>query len=211
MLLVAHRSPRTAAECRAAADAGAQVFEIDVQVWAGQLVVSHYLPVLGTGFRRDGWRVVRGWNPRLEPPLADLAELVPPDRVVLLDLKEEEPGRRADLLASIVATLPSSNRYVACTSVVEDLNALRSKGFHTWRTIGDQRQLDAVLNGDAVADDAVTVKHRLLSRAVVERLHALTNTVVAWTVNDVARARWLRDIGVDGVTTDSADVMRAVG
>ena len=145
MLLVAHRSPRTAAECRAAADAGAQVFEIDVQVWAGQLVVSHYLPVLGTGFRRDGWRVVRGWNPRLEPPLADLAELVPPDRVVLLDLKEEEPGRRADLLASIVATLPSSNRYVACTSVVEDLNALRSKGFHTWRTIGDQRQLDAVL------------------------------------------------------------------
>jgi glycerophosphoryl diester phosphodiesterase len=57
----------------------------------------------------------------------------------------------------------------------------------------------------------VTVNHKLLSRAVVDRLHVLSNTVVAWTVNDVRRAVWLRDNGVDGVTTDSTDVMRELG
>lgn len=211
MLLVAHRSPRSASRCQAVAAAGATVFEIDVQIWAGRLVVSHYLPTLRTSFRRDGWRLVRGWSPRREPPLADIAELVPPDRVVLLDLKEEDRGRRAELLAAIVATLPTSGRYLACTSIVEDLEALREKGFHTWRTIGDQSQLDAALAGGKVADEAVTVSHKLLSGAVVERLHQLAETVVAWTVNDVSRARWLRDIGVDGVTTDSLEVMRAVG
>jgi glycerophosphoryl diester phosphodiesterase len=210
VLLVAHRSPRSAAACLALAEAGATVFEIDVQVWRGCLVVSHYLPLLGTGFRRDRWRVVRGWSPRHEPPLADVADLVPPDRVVLLDLKEEDRGRRAELIAEIVATLPTSGRYLACTSILEDLDALRDKGFRTWRTIGDQRQLAAVLAAGAIDDDAVTVNHQLLSRDVVDRLHFLTGTVVAWTVNDVRRARWLRDVGVDGVTTDSVEVMRAV-
>jgi len=211
MLVVAHRSPRSARACLALAAAGATVFEIDVQIWHGQLVVSHYLPLLGTGFRRDRWRVVRGWSPRHEPPLADVAELVPSDRVVLLDLKEEDRGRRAELIAEIAATLPASGRYLACTSIAEDLDALRDKGFRTWRTIGDKRQLVAVLAAGAIDDEAVTVNHQLLSRDVVNRLHSLTDTVVAWTVNDVRRARWVRDLGADGVTTDSIDVMRAVG
>jgi glycerophosphoryl diester phosphodiesterase len=34
--------------------------------------------------------------------------------------------------------------------------------------------------------------------------------VVAWTVNDVERARQLRDLGVDAVTTDRIQVMSAV-
>ncbi len=211
MLIVAHRSPRTAAQCRIAADAGATVFEIDLQIWHGQLVVSHYLPVLGTPLRRDGWRLALAWNARREPLLAEVAELVPPDRVVLLDLKEEEPGRREQLLAAMVATLPTSGRYLACTSIVEDLNVLRDKGFRTWRTVGDQRQLELVLAGGQLPDEAVTVKHTLLTRAVVDQLRAHANTVVAWTVNDVERGRALRDFGVDGVTTDSLDVMRALG
>jgi glycerophosphoryl diester phosphodiesterase len=211
MLIVAHRSPRTKVECQAVADAGARVFEIDVQIWHGRLVVSHYLPVLGTVLRRDGWRFVRGWHERREPLLAHVAELVPPDRVVPLELKETEVGRRAELLAAIVATLSSSGRYLACTPLVDDLDALRAKGFRTWRTIGDSRQLDTVLAGGALADDAVTVNHKLLSRSVVDQMHARAKTVVAWTVNDVRRALWLRDIGADGVTTDSLDVMRAFG
>jgi glycerophosphoryl diester phosphodiesterase family protein len=210
VLLVAHRSPRTRAGCLSAAEAGATVFEVDVQIWHGRLVVSHYLPLLRSGFRRDGWRVVRSWNARREPPLADVAELVPPDGVVLLDLKEQDRGRRADLLAAIVATLPASGRYLCCTSIVEDLNVLRDKGFRTWRTVGDQRQLAAVLAAGAVADEAVTVNHKLLSGDVVDRLHSLTDIVVAWTVNNVQRALSLRDIGVEGVTTDSLDVMRAL-
>jgi glycerophosphoryl diester phosphodiesterase len=32
--------------------------------------------------------------------------------------------------------------------------------------------------------------------------------VIAWTVNTAARARWLRRIGVEGVTTDRIGLIR---
>jgi glycerophosphoryl diester phosphodiesterase len=209
MLVVAHRSPRSATACRAAADAGATVFEIDVQIWHGKLVVSHYLPVGGTPFRRDGWRFAVGWSERREPPLERVASVVPDQHTVLLDLKENEPGRRRALVEAIVDTLPNSGRYIACSPLVDDINALREKGFRTWRTIGDQGALNAVFDVGELADEAVTVDHRLLSQGSVERLHRHTSTVVAWTVNDVGRLLTLRGWGVDGVTTDRIEVMRA--
>jgi len=210
MLVVAHRAPRSAEVCRTVADAGATVFEIDVQVWHGQLVVSHYLPLRGSRLRHDGWRFAVGWSERREPLLAGVANCVPADAAILLDLKETQVGRRDALVAAIIETLPNSGRYIACSPLGDDLDALRDKGFRTWRTIGGRSELKAVLNGGELADDAVTVDHRLLSQALVERLHAYTATVVAWTVNDVKRAAALREWGVDGVTTDRVEVMRAV-
>jgi glycerophosphoryl diester phosphodiesterase len=49
---------------------------------------------------------------------------------------------------------------------------------------------------------AMTLDHRLISRAVVERCHSLGVAVLAWTVNDRAKLRKLDLLGVDGVITD---------
>jgi glycerophosphoryl diester phosphodiesterase len=210
MLVVAHRAPRSAAACRAIADAGATVFEIDVQIWHGRLVVSHYLPLLGSRLRHDGWRLAVGWRQRREPPLAQAADLVPADGTILLDLKETQAGRREALVAAIIDTLPNSSRYIACSPFADDLDALHAKGFSTWRTVDDEAQLQSALAAGDVADDVVTADHRLLSAAVIARLHAHLTTVVAWTINDVERVISLRECGLDGVTTDSLAVMRAV-
>src|SRR4051812_21871545 len=51
VLLIAHRTPRTAAACDDLAAAGAQLFECDVQLRGDTVVVSHFLPFLG----RPGW------------------------------------------------------------------------------------------------------------------------------------------------------------
>jgi len=59
-------------------------------------------------------------------------------------------------------------------------------------------------------DQAVTVRHTLLERQTIARLHQLVPQVIAWTVNDVDRALRLRDAGVDGITTDSPDVLAAL-
>ena len=53
-----------------------------------------------------------------------------------------------------------------------------------------------------VGASAVTLKHDVVSRRVVERCHELGVAVFVWTVNDRDLIRWLNDLGVDGVITD---------
>ena len=49
---------------------------------------------------------------------------------------------------------------------------------------------------------AVTLKHEVVSRGVVERCHELGVAVLVWTVNDRALFRRLDALGVDGVISD---------
>jgi glycerophosphoryl diester phosphodiesterase len=49
---------------------------------------------------------------------------------------------------------------------------------------------------------AMTLDYRLVTRAAVERCHALGVAVLAWTVNDRAVFRKLDDLGIDGVISD---------
>jgi len=48
----------------------------------------------------------------------------------------------------------------------------------------------------------VTLKHNLVSRAVVERCHDLGVAVLVWTVNNRELFRRLDALGVDGVISD---------
>lgn len=212
MILVAHRTPATRAGCEQLAAAGASVFEADVQMDdRGTVVVTHYLPLgVGGKFERDNWRIRWHSGRASDPRLADVLDIVPADCLVLLDLKERQPGRRARLVAALADSLPDRSRFRVCGHPDEDVAALRAAGFRTWRSVGNGRQLAAVLAGGRLPDDAVSVRHSLLSADVLVRLHAQVPLVVAWTVNSVGRAGQLRTLGVDGVTTDSTAVLRSL-
>jgi glycerophosphoryl diester phosphodiesterase len=71
---------------------------------------------------------------------------------------------------------------------------------------------------DALADDtlelahelrcvALDAKHALLTKELVQRARDARLRVLAWTVNDVPRARELRDLGVDTIITDAIDLI----
>jgi glycerophosphoryl diester phosphodiesterase len=209
-MLVAHRTPATRAGCEEIAAAGATVFEADVQVDEnGAVVVTHYLPFgVGGRFERDNWRIRWHTGRARDPRLAQVSDIVPADRLVLLDLKERRPDRRARLVAALIDSLPDRSRYRVCGHPEQDVAALRAAGFRTWRSVGNRRQLAALLATDHVADDAVTIRHSLLTARVLDQLHERVPQVVAWTVNSLGRAGQLRDLGVDGVTTDRIGVMR---
>jgi glycerophosphoryl diester phosphodiesterase len=212
VLLVAHRTPGSRAACARLAAAGARLFEVDVQLaQADQIVVSHFLPFGRVGLvQRDNWRLRWHTAARRDPALVDAAAVVPGQCRVLLDLKERTAHRRARLCAALMAALPEPARFVVCGPFPEDLDRLRAAGFGTWRTAGTARELAAVLADGRTGDDAVTVRHTLLTEEVVCGLHRLAPAVVAWTVNSVARAQRLRAMGVDGVTTDRPAVLRAL-
>jgi len=209
MLVVAHRTPADRAACDRLFAAGARVFEIDVQVGVRGLVVSHYVPVPALpGWRRDNWRLRRATRPL--PDFHSRAALVPPDAAILLDLKAVDSAERRALVAAIRNELADRERYRVSTPHAEDLDVLREAGFRTWRTARDRRSLAALL-AEEVPDEAVTVRHSLLDPATVDALHGRGQHVLAWTVNTVRRARRLRAMGVDGVTTDRTGVAAAVG
>jgi glycerophosphoryl diester phosphodiesterase len=52
---------------------------------------------------------------------------------------------------------------------------------------------------------AVVANYTLLDAASVARIHAAGMRVLCYTVNDPAPARWLKDLGVDGLISDAVD------
>lgn len=212
MLIVAHRTLADVEDGRRLAAAGANVFEVDVQLRDDHIAVSHFLPVTATRglLQHDNWRLRRRAPDGGDPRLPAVVAAVPADGLILLDPKETSPSRRTALLDAVVAHAPDPTRYLVSTSWTEDLARYRAAGFGTWRTVENRRQLTEVLAAGVLLDRAVTVRHTLLDAVAVARLHDVVGEVVVWTVNQIDRARRLRDYGVDGVTTDSLDVMRAL-
>lgn len=212
MLAIAHRTPATAERCAALGAAGATVFEIDVQSNGSDLVVSHYLPVhpLLPRVRRDRVHFTVRRRGRLEPELAATIDALPAGAEILLDLKVDIGPAAHVLVERVAAAGPDPARCYASTKGWATLPALAAAGYRTWRTIGDAAALTAALAMPELADDAVTVKHTLLTAEVVAKLRDRGPRVMTWTVNDLARARQVIELGVDGVTTDSMDVLRLV-
>jgi len=64
----------------------------------------------------------------------------------------------------------------------------------------------------AQGHDAVHPHHALVDEALVARAHDLGLAVNTWTCNEPDRIRWLADLGVDAVITDTPDVaLEALG
>lgn len=211
MLLVAHRTPASRARCARLVAAGAQVFEIDIQYVGDRLAVSHYLPLGRTGrVQRDNWRLRWHTAASRDPGVADVADVVPAGSTVLLDVKEKSAAGRRALVAALAGQLTDRARYRVCGPHRDDLARLREAGFATWRTVGNHRELAGVLAEPGLADEVVSIRHSLLTDDTLQALHDRVPAVVAWTVNDLGRARRLRDLGVDGVTTDRLAVLRAL-
>ena len=61
---------------------------------------------------------------------------------------------------------------------------------------------------DEVGASAVTLKHNVVSRGVVERCHELGVAVLVWTVNDRSLFRRLDALGVDGVISDDPRIFQ---
>jgi glycerophosphoryl diester phosphodiesterase len=51
----------------------------------------------------------------------------------------------------------------------------------------------------------ISPEYSLLTKQITDTLHQENIKVIPWTVNDVASARRLFDMGVDGIITDYPD------
>jgi glycerophosphoryl diester phosphodiesterase len=209
---IAHRCPPSAQRCAELVSLGATVFEIDVQSAGGELVSSHFLPLVRAlpRLRHDGLQLTWRARDRRERLLREAVAVVPPPARILLDLKTDSGPAAHALSAAVVGADLEPERFIVCTKGWDTLPVVRAHGLPTWRTVGDAAALRAVLAGGPLPDEAVTVWHQLLNPAVVEELHGRGTRVMTWTVNDLTRARRLIEFGVDGITSDNPTVLREV-
>jgi hypothetical protein len=172
------------------------------------MIVSHYLPVLRVpGWLENDGRQVRRWRKLSQDlSLERTVDLVPPECRILLDLKEDLPWRRRELNARLVR-LSNPERFIVSTHIWNDLAHFRANGFETWRTVRKPSELAHALS-KPIDDRGVSIKHTLLNEESLVKLRNATSAVVVWTVNDMDVARRIAQLRVDGITTDSAEIMR---
>lgn len=187
-----------------ALEAGADGIELDVHVSADGVVVVQHDPVLT--------------SPRV--PLAELtAEELAPHGVATLDEVCMLVGRRAALYveakaahsaAAIVECLTAHDVRAAVHSfdhrVVDGVRALAPM-IPVGLLISEEADVAALIRAHAARDLWPAV--HLVDAKLVETAHAVGSRVIAWTANDVADARRLQLLGVDGLCTDDVRLLRS--
>ncbi|MCW2621539.1 MAG: hypothetical protein JWL64_1141 [Frankiales bacterium] len=214
MLSVAHKTPAEVEQAAQLALAGANVFEVDVRLLAGEVYVTHFIPLIRglSRLQHDNGRFLWGVRDPLAPTLDLARTVVPAQAEIMLDLKDDRGAAAVRLVDRLVADLPDPSRFHVSAKNWALLEPLEAAGFRTWRTVADRRDLAAIERRGLEGAWAVTVRRTLLrdDRTLARLVGVAAGQVVVWTVNDVVEARRLLDAGVLGITTDSMEVHRLV-
>ena len=194
----------------------ADVLELDVRITLdGELVVVHDATLARTaGDPRRVDSVTRAELEQLAPPvrplmLAAVLERHARSARLLLELKDPEPRSEA-LLAEALERHGITDRLAL---QVFDLRALRRLRLRAPRlrlcSIHRRRPSARTLGAVARCATAVSVWHERVDAGVVAAAHARGLTVSAWTVNSPAAIDRMLAVGVDGLITDEPDIAAA--
>ena len=213
MLAIAHRTPRTAADCQSVADSGASIFEIDLQFMRGVPVVSHFLPPWRGApmLRHDRWRFTVRSRISAEEDMAPVLDRIPDGCAVLIDLKTEDVLHATTLVDLLAATGRPPETWYVSGKDAGALAIVAASGYRTWWSVSTRPEFVGALNGLLPPElDAITVRHTYLDEATVGRLRQHQQRVIAWTVDKLYRAEELADFGVAGIASDNPAVHRFV-
>lgn len=208
--LIAHGGGNSAARARHSLAAGAAFIEVDLWVRQARLEARHErrlpgpLPIL-----YERWYLARA--PRPPYHLDDLLPTCRDRAGVLLDLKNGA-GEAPRLLREALAVHGQGVHVVASSQNWPLLREVKvaCPQLALYYSIDTPDQLDlfrSVLLHDPLPA-GVSCRHSLLDRETVADFHDAGLAVVAWTVDDAARARDLARLSVDAITTNQVEAMR---
>ncbi|MEP7215873.1 MAG: glycerophosphodiester phosphodiesterase [Anaerolineaceae bacterium] len=208
VLAIAHRAGNEAVRLHAAIAAGADIVEADIWPHRGRLEVRHLKTMGPVPLLWDRWQLASGWAARTL--LSQLVTDLPPEIGLMLDLKGHNTVSAAEI-ADISAHLGFQQRLYVCARDWAMLKPFAAQGavvVHSAGKPGELLKLAPILESGECT--AVSVHQGLLDPGIVRRLRERVHLLMTWPVNDVARMRELVGWGVNGITTDSLAVVRAI-
>ncbi len=208
VLSIAHRAANEPELLREAFAAGADVVEADIWPYRGQLEVRHLKTMGPVPLLWDKWKLASARAPRRL--MAELLEGLPQVVGLMLDLKGHDRGA-AGVVAAASRNLGGGGRLYVCARDWEMLEPFRESAATIVHSAGRNSEVARLLqlleSGDSTA---ISIHQKFLTRALVERIRTHAEILMTWPVNDVGRMRELVGWGVNGITTDSLAVVRAM-
>lgn len=211
VLAIAHRAANSLAGLQAASAAGADVVEGDVHSSRGRLEMRHSkaLGPLPWLWDRGPWEL----TPRsvVQLQLAELLQASLGGATLMLDLKGVGPvGRRtAQLLHQRLPDRP----VIVCSRWWPAVDAFAGAAWVrpvlSARNRVELERLRVRLRRDR-PPYGVSVHRSLLTAELVAALRERVELVMTWSVDDLASLEQLVGIGVNGVISNSSEVLRAV-
>jgi glycerophosphoryl diester phosphodiesterase len=187
---------------------GADGIELDLHATAdGQLVVVHDGSLAGrplSTLTLEQVRTHRLSNGEWIPTLAEALDAIGSETEAFLEVKTLPPALDATFLGTLAHTTARCRVHSFDHRIVRRLREQRpalaggvlsaSYPVHPVAQLTDARAVD------------LWQEQSLVDRELVAAVHAAGGRVQAWTVDDPARMRVLRDLGVDGICTNRPDV-----
>jgi glycerophosphoryl diester phosphodiesterase len=201
--IIAHGGGNSTERVRSFREIRADYLEVDLWVHHGRFEARHERRVRYTPILFEKWYLRRvGAHYGLVEMLQAAAET---DAGIFLDIKNGGARAAEILRANIDDVSGPPPRMVASSQEWKALRAIREvcPEVDTYYSIDVAAKLDLFLSVSERDERprGVSCRHTLLTRETVAGLHSRGLLVVAWTVDDIERARELASWGVDGLTT----------
>lgn len=202
--IIAHGGGNSTARVMSYREARADYLEVDLWVHHGRFEARHERRIRYTSILFEKWylRRLRGDHYGLVEMMEAAAET---EAGIFLDIKNGGAWG-AELLREVIDDVEGEPpRIVASSQQWKALRAIaeRCPEVDSFYSIDVAAKLDLFLSVSERDERprGVSCRHTLLTKDVVKTLHSRGLQVVAWTVDDLERARELAGWGVDGLTT----------
>jgi glycerophosphoryl diester phosphodiesterase len=180
---------------------GCDGFEFDVRLTAdGRSIICHDPKLAGLEIARHTYTEIypkAGEPPCLEHVLAGFAARA------FLDIELKVAGLEDAVFTSLQES-PVRRGYVVSSFFPEVVQAVAARGLVTGFICDTQREL---ARWTGLPGEYVIPHHKLVSRPVVEEIHAGGRKVLVWTVNDERQMRRLAEWGVEGIISDDTALL----
>jgi glycerophosphoryl diester phosphodiesterase len=211
VLAVAHRAGNSLAALQAAAEVGADVVEADVHDHRGRLEVRHSksmgpLPWL---WDRGPWQLTPASVVQLQ--LAELLEALAGEATLMLDLKGA--GRVGARSAELLHARRPEQPMLLCARWWPSLEAFAGASWARPVLSARNRAELARLRMRVRAGRCpygVSLHGSLLSAPIVAELRERVELVMTWGVDDLPTLERVLELGVNGVISNSSEVLRSV-
>lgn len=202
----AHRAGNSKEDALNAIEAGADLIETDIWLHKGQLELRHKQTLGPIPILWEKWAIEPGWLPRYT--LRDLLQDLPENVLIFLDFKGDNMDLGPAVLEELERTAP--NRTIAiCGRNYPQLQTIAdAPHVIPFYSVGEEKEWpEAQKLIQASTPKALSLLADLATPEKLDWMESVGGTTVCWGVDDEDQMQKLREMGVDGFTTDSNSLM----